>query len=570
MMKKMTSMLLALTMVFGIVQTTFAGSVKEDIQQNVMTLDGGVEYELSNGLLVRKEAIKVPTDIKVRFDGGTYENNVSKELSSADATETVDFEAKMDMSGVKEVYDLYIARAKSLAVSATPATGYATPADEIDATTVTGKFTVKINLPATNFTLPANWADDNKDMNGWDNTVAGVTNGVFVETKRELADNTITIEIALNSGVTAAKLGEAGSLVDLVLRCNGVVAGKGTHTIGGSVEGEITIGDIGKLSFVATDPVSKGAVEPAVVTLTYSEGGTTMGGGTPTVKAPEFDFVVNGEKEDDVTVPSSAVTTEGSKVTIDFDKVTIKGHEILGWYLDEEMTKPVEGKYTFTKKTTFYVDTKPVEVETPDINVDGDRFAYIIGYTDGTVRPENNISRQEVATIFFRILTEESREANLTEENNFTDVDSARWSNKAISTMAAMGVVNGYTDGTFKPEADITRAEFATMAARFIKSEVVAENRFTDVAGHWAEEYITKAAYAGWVEGNESGTFRPDDYITRAEVMAIVNRVLKTDKSDDVVSELDPNWIDNPKSAWYYKDVVVATSDFAWDEEYEK
>ena len=193
---------------------------------------------------------------------------------------------------------------------------------------------------------------------------------------------------------------------------------------------------------------------------------------------------------------------------------------------------------------------------------DVDHYAYIIGYDDQTVRPNNQITRAEVATIFFRLLTDEVREENMTSENSFSDVSEGQWFNKAVSTMAAMGVLTGYPDGTFRPNQAITRAEFASIAARFDLNPADGTATFSDTIGHWAEAEISKAVRNGWVNGYPDGTFLPDQPITRAEAMALINRMLERNPAypEDLCEDMN-RWIDNSdETKWYYLDVQEATN----------
>lgn len=215
---------------------------------------------------------------------------------------------------------------------------------------------------------------------------------------------------------------------------------------------------------------------------------------------------------------------------------------------------------------------KAIEVLNKEIH-----FNYVIGYTDGTIRPNNDISRAEVATIFFRLLTDEAREQYTTTAGNFTDVKAGMWCNRAIATLTNMGIIKGYTDGSFQPNKSITRAELATIIARFAKLDVNTKT-FSDINGHWAQKNIELAADNGWINGYEDGTFRPNNNITRAETFAMINRVL--DRQTESVSDLLPTsemnmWSDNlNENAWYYKDVQEATNyhkcDRVGDSVYEK
>ena len=201
----------------------------------------------------------------------------------------------------------------------------------------------------------------------------------------------------------------------------------------------------------------------------------------------------------------------------------------------------------------------PVDPDKPELNTE-DHYAYIVGYEDGSVQPEGDITRAEVATIFFRLLTDESRNEFWSQTNNYTDVPADAWYNNAVSTLSNAGIIDGYEDGTFKPDGNITRAEFATIAVRFFEATYDGGDLFSDIAGHWAQDYINEAANAGIVDGYPDGTFRPQQYITRAEAMTMVNRTI--DRHPDADHLLDDMivWPDNPETAWYYEQVQEATN----------
>ena len=233
---------------------------------------------------------------------------------------------------------------------------------------------------------------------------------------------------------------------------------------------------------------------------------------------------------------------------------------------------------TFARKHTPTPSTPTVEI--PDDDALGlnttDHFAYIVGYGNGEVRPQNNITRAEVATIFFRLLTDDVRDENLTKTNRYSDVAATSWYNTAVSTLSSMGIITGYPDGTFRPNAAITRAEFAAIAARFDNNGDKAAAKFSDIANHWAKDEISIAYNNGWITGYPNGTFGPQRDITRAETMTLVNRVLN--RQPETEDDLLPNmtvWTDNanPK-AWYYLAVQEATNshyyEFKTNSQYEK
>ena len=209
-----------------------------------------------------------------------------------------------------------------------------------------------------------------------------------------------------------------------------------------------------------------------------------------------------------------------------------------------------------------YADTvRNYRGTTPDLLNDSDHFAYVIGYKDGNVRPYGLISRAETTTIFFRLLKDSVRDGNLLTSNTYTDVADDYWANTAISTMTGLGIVQGRSTTTFDPKAPITRAQFAAICARFDTGKSSGEQTFTDIKGHWAEKYIQRAAELGWIKGFEDGTFRPDTYITRAQAMTMINRVLNRIPEDE--SDLLPGmnvWPDCNPGDWFYLAIQEATN----------
>ena len=198
---------------------------------------------------------------------------------------------------------------------------------------------------------------------------------------------------------------------------------------------------------------------------------------------------------------------------------------------------------------------------TPDLLNGDDHFAYVVGYQDGCVHPNALITRAETATIFFRLLKDSVRDGNLLTSNTFADVPNDYWANTAISTMAGLGIVQGYNSTAFAPNASITRAEFAAICARFDTGKSSGTQTFTDIKGHWAEKYIERAAELGWIKGLEDGTFRPNDCITRAQAMTMINRVLNRipEENGDLLSSMNV-WPDCNPGDWFYLAVQEATN----------
>lgn len=210
-------------------------------------------------------------------------------------------------------------------------------------------------------------------------------------------------------------------------------------------------------------------------------------------------------------------------------------------------------------------ETTPTKV--PALLNGSNHFAYVVGYKDGNVRPQGNITRAETAAIFFRLLKEEVRSENLSKHNDFADVTEDSWYNTAVSTMAGMNILKGRTANSFAPQAPITRAEFAAICARFDSGKAEENSGFTDISGHWAEKEIERAATLGWVSGYTDGSFHPDAPITRAEAMTLINRVLcrmpetKADLLDSMTK-----WPDNQPGAWYYLAVQEATNSHTYEQ----
>ena len=276
---------------------------------------------------------------------------------------------------------------------------------------------------------------------------------------------------------------------------------------------------------------------------------------------------------------------------VELDMVPVRsGYRFTGWFADEALTLPVtsvtmddhKSVHAGWERVITPVPPTPSTPDEPEVYrpnglVLDEHFAYLIGNDDGLIRPEANITRAEVATIFFRLLTDETRESFWSDTNSYTDVAAGSWYNNAVSTLSAIGVLGGYEDGSFRPNASITRAEFAKIAVSFFELEGLdCENPFLDVApGAWYAESVAAAAEIGLIEGYEGGLFRPDAPITRAEACTIVNRTLgRAPHAAGLLPESEMNlWPDNmDASAWYYAQIQEATNshDFVWAGEFEQ
>ena len=254
--------------------------------------------------------------------------------------------------------------------------------------------------------------------------------------------------------------------------------------------------------------------------------------------------------------------SSGTKVTLD-KTPTRESYTFTGWYADQALTQKIT-TVTMNSNKTVYAGWEATGV--PDKLNGDDHYAYVIGYLDGNVRPNANVSRAETATIFFRLLKSDIRDGNLIADNGFSDVSDGQWHNKAISTMAKLGIVKGRRADSFDPDASITRAEFAAICARFNTKPVENSGSFSDISGHWAENEIERAAAFGWISGYPDGTFHPDARITRAEAMTMINRVLcRMPQSESDLLDSMVTWPDNKPSDWHYLAVQEATNSHDFD-----
>lgn len=304
-----------------------------------------------------------------------------------------------------------------------------------------------------------------------------------------------------------------------------------------------------------SDPVNGTVVYDGIGTVTLSTG-----------EKVSFTFATNPKLDRRYAYAIRVTEVAGNNTDVEYDKTVYESR--FGFY-DTKEIQWLEGtsNFSFTNTYTGIDDYYPIIIPTI-INKDTgmlnktDHFAYVIGYPDGTVHPNGQITRAEVATIFFRLLRDEVRDGAFTTSNTYSDVAYGKWYNNPISTMSALGIITGYPDGTFKPNKPITRAEFAAIAARFDETQSGKSATFSDVIGHWAAKEIGIAYYNDWIKGYPDGTFKPDQNITRAEAMTLINRVLerKPESPADLLTNMN-KWTDNlDTSKWYYLDVQEATN----------
>ena len=547
MCKKIVSLLLTVLMLTSLSATAFAANYTDnvDVSATLQVITAGTPM-----------AVSTP-------------NTVSVSKTASEPFPAFDFRCILNMESVRAQFNEYYTNWISIL-------NYAGTSDRIDELNaemqnmqVTGAFTIDITYPSS-VTIPAEFLVENQ-MVGFDDNAKLI----FGNDTRTIIPGTDTNTLRITISIVGAE--ENGSrpgyvvarnlftnvdtyLADFTLTLPNVgTTAYGAHTVSGKLTGTtVAEGDTTTLTIsYQTNP------EYATATATVTEQGTRPAPTTPVEKPiPENTITFYVDGNNDVVAPLTKET--GTEIKI-FDLAIPyrDGYAFDGWYTDRSLSQKLTGSFTLTKNVSLYGSFTKTTV--PSKLNDEDHFAYIIGYPDGTVRPEALITREEVATIFFRLLTTEAREAIYSKTNSFTDMDAERWSNIAISTLVKGGILKGYHDGTFHPGAPITRAEFAAIASRIDALIEDAMHNFTDVSDHWANDYVANAVAKGWITGYEDGTFRPDQNITRAEAMTIANRMLKRFLTHDGYHADSIIWPDNPKDAWFHLAVIEATNGHNYD-----
>ena len=501
-------------------------------------------------------------DMEVKVTGSSeFENGP---LSLRGSSATVSYKTTLEMETVYAEFLKWYERAVDiidiLAADETEKTALTTAFENLP---IEGGFTVVIKYPNF-FEVPAEFLADSQQMYGFNEEAKAI----FYEIKRESSEDsdgdkllTITIGVKGASSETL-KVKELydnreAYLADITLTAEGVTISKtGKHTVSGTMEGyteaQGTFSGTVKSLRVDYAGIQNPAEEkvnpeaPSAISATVELKRESSGGSRPTV---ELIFNVDGD--------TNLVAPIEGQSPVKFEELPIPtkpGYVFDGWYYDSARTQKVEEDVVVPGRIILYGHFMSEMLNSED------HFAYVIGYPDGLVRPTGNITREEVATIFYRLLREDKLVTIASTTNNFTDVEKERWSNKAISSLANGGYITGYEDGTFGPSKFITRAEFATMATRYASLSLADDVAFSDIEGHWAKDYILKASSAGWVNGYEDGTFAPEKYITRAEVMTIINRMLTRYVDAEGLHVDTKLWADMDGTEWYYFNVLEATN----------
>ncbi len=518
----------------------------------------------------------VKADIKIKKNGAaTYvDGPVNILRNNGEGYPKFDFIAEFDMSSVRNLLEDYISKGKSwLSGDPTP-----TPVDVeagLEAVAVSGEFTITISYP-NQLVVPADFVTGTT-LYGFSTETANVFEEVSRVETTAGNNTTLTIVVKVKDSITCGALRAANALPDFTLECEGAqTTADRQYKVNGTVTGYVEIGSTtDPISTINFNAVQRGTTSDATLNAvanvskktgeqtgsTIGAGITIMPGGVPVASSDTSVSVIFSINGDHSCVDAIENTT--GPVNVNFDSIVVPEREYLtfeGWYADAQFTQKLSGVREFTADTVVY--GKYVLTDAPDVFESDSHKVYINGYPDGTVQPYGNITREEVATALYRLLKEDVQASITTEENNFTDVEAGRWSNKYVSSMANAGYIKGYEDGSFRPANPITRAEFAALVLRFfsIADDTKIGNPFIDIYGHWAEESIVAANKMFVVNGYEDGSFRPDAYITRAEAMAIINRITVRRPTDASFTGEYKEWPDSQNTDWFYEDVIEATN----------
>ena len=546
------SMMPVFTVAHAVSSSNVLSEVVADYAQNFLSSEGS-SFKWENNLIKNINDVEVKSDMKARKSDLTswydlVKDNTYSSGTSLSRTFEFDYQTTLYMDKVLEEYNKVTNLAKGAISVECAADTDTTRKDSLLAQLESSyienaKFTITVSND-NNMTLPDSALNGSKlsgftaEKNGvsiapdtdgkliipGDPTDATSGNLIFTETSRQQSGNDLIIEIATEGKTSHKALAEALQY-DLVLTCDGITAqspssynASNTYKLVGTVTGETPI---------------------------YTQEATPVQLADITYKAVQ-------------DTSSSSLYDEADEISAAV-KITTDRRTTGGGGGGGTVAPPVQPSPTPTAKPTLNNE---------------DHYAYIIGYPEGDVRPDATISRAEVATIFFRLLSDDSRDQFWAQTNGYADVTNSDWFNNAISTLGKANILNGYDSGFFNPNAPITRAEFAVIAARFDSGTYTGEDKFTDISGHWANEYINRAVERGWIQGYVDGTFKPDQYITRAEAMTLINNVLNRHVQAENMLDDMVTWTDNAPGAWYYEAIQEATNSHYYeritDSQYEK
>lgn len=557
----------------------------------ILPFTGITERVNANGVYEHDTVVSPAVSAQIKKTSGTYSDTVTVNA----LTETVDCMVKLDMTKVKEEFTKLCTVTEKAIELSTPASNYpvaTTPPGETPSpldistdiaamknqfsnSTISGTFTV-------NVTFSNKLAVNTSALTLQQGTGTPAIFGNMVVSPRTSLNNltdqfTVTFDVIGNPTVASLK-SDLSQLDDLFVEMTG-----------NSLPSGLVSGD--QLSFTAqladpsyieltdsTTPDNSANANKAYGKLKFASNASTASLTYVPPYTPPTTGGSSGSKRPNTKLPSTApvikaiadgkaitapVYANGGKYFLNVDRISVPGKENFafeGWYTDPYFSNHVSGTIQVEEDMNLYA--RYINLKAPEQLISEDHMAYISGYPDGTIQPEANITREEVVSALYRLLKPEFKATIETETNSFSDVAADRWSNKAISTMANGGFIVGDENGNFNPSNPITRAEFVAIANKFLGTDVIVPdmNQFSDISGHWAEKAILAAANgAYWISGYSDGTFKPNNYITRAEAMTIINKMLV--RYGDTTAENVKAWPDVSAADWYYSQVIEATND---------
>jgi len=434
-------------------------------------------------------------------------------------------------------------------------------------------FVIVSGLPGTALTAPANQTRTDYAFNGW--LLVGEANGTTLNTDTpatgtfgtagttttfmavwgagDLGEHTVTFNAGASGTMTPTEHQETVLHGESVNQVPTISANNRFTFIGWSMNG-------GSSLFSSADILTMAIIADTTFVAMYQQttvtGGGGGGGGIPT---PLSTITINCIDEYGNIIFTQMIV----QVQVGSTQM-VNAPDLEGFTLNDDRTKTITVVAASAQNVVEFRYVRSVELERES------HFRYLFGFPDGTIRPDNNITREEVATIFFRLLTIETRNRYRTRAHTFLDVSTDRWSVESIATMQNTGVLFGRDDGTFDPVAPITRAEFSAIAMRFDRISANYTHGFSDIAGHWAEQMIAAASQRGWITGYPDGTFRPDQPITRAEAATLINRVLGRQVDQvGLYAPIVPNFTDLSVTHWAYFDIIEATVSHTFERRYD-
>lgn len=520
------------------------------------------------------------TDVKKELAADYGDKYIAASAKSGTAgTVTGDFKSTLDMTKVREAFQAYQAAAKSVCGDD------AVKLAALNLIPVTGQFTISVIYDEKMTPADEAYHLETGKMNGFNEEAKRV----FVDSKREIVSGAVKAD-----GTVEATEGYKTLLITVdVIAPPSEFAWEGKS---GDFASKLVYADLEKsldalLGDIWYEVKGVSVTEESVTGTTYYTetismvGSIQIGGAISTInfstkQAEGGENNYEGEAWEDISATVSLTKKSsnsggggGSFVTPDKTPVPVQTVAPVATEVPGATTDPNATMDPQTPSSTI-PPYDPSDNKVPSVLNGDDHYVYIIGYPEGDVRPEGNITREEVATIFYRILKDEFRDTIYTKNHNYSDVELSRWSNKAIATLTNGGFIQGYGDdaNTFKPAGDMTRLEFIVMATNFLDesdSEVkyLDDVKFTDVPERlsWGQEALQKAAIAELIDEDERTNFRPEEKIKRHEAMKIINRLLVRNVKADGLIDGYVQWPDNPQDAKYYFEVIEATNSHTFE-----